>query len=156
MSTAVTATIAGMDKSDLTQLIQQSVNTALDSKLTELMTTLSASITATVMAAVEEKLKHFEIQLDNKYKTEIATVHADYAELNQKLIIMTKRCDTLERDVKSSITSANDLEQYGRRWLIRIHGLPVPVTPASEADPTPAEAAASRPNTRSTSVPGSF
>ena len=149
MSVADDTPIGTMLKADLVKLIQDTIKLTLEAKLVEIITSLTTTITATVTTAMEEKMQDLENRLDSKCNGEIQAVRSDNTKLLNMNAEMQHRCDKLEDDVRNATLMANDVEQYGRRWSIRIHGLPVQVTPSSN-DPTPAEAAAIRPSTRST------
>lgn len=54
----------------------------------------------------------------------VQTACAEIKELKSKMLYMEKRIDRGEQTTRLCMSRVTDLEQYGRRWNLRLYGLP--------------------------------
>lgn len=119
-----------------------------ESVLSDLEKTINRCIEKTLKSAIKKALQSFKNDMKklidkkiaeiDKFKKEFKTVKDNYDVVRKDVDALkreniTLRADmnavqrennTLRADVNAAISSSNDVEQYGRRWLIRLHNVP--------------------------------
>ena len=139
------ALVAEMKRSELAELMQQTI--------AKQIADISATVTTQVMAAmstlIETRFTEIQNALEAQFKADMDSLKLSNSKLSNENVELHKQCGAMDKGIHQAITAANDVESYGRRWLIRLHGVPVPAPPPVPAAPD--DAAGVQPVTRSRS-----
>lgn len=73
----------------------------------------------------KEMKKMFDSQLEEieSFKTELNDLKGEISVIKNEVHELKREKKLMQDDVKAAVINSNDVEQYGRRWLLRIHGV---------------------------------
>ena len=103
--------IPPMTRSEFTAYLSSAIQTAVDKATTGLRQKIKSDI--------ESEFATFKSEITNKLKE----CNSRISDLDNKYKVLQSSYDDLVSKINNAIEITNENEQYGRRWLLRLHGI---------------------------------
>ena len=117
--------VVSLSKTELTEIISSVFDKAVET-ITIAMDTLTKNFNSAVQKIQEDVQTFMTSQVDEIKKTycsELAKAQSEVASVEQKLQVLQQDYDALKVQTQNAMSAANEVGQYQRRWLVRLHGL---------------------------------
>lgn len=111
------------DNENVGTMLRSDLVSIIDSKMADLKTSFAdmiKNLKSEITAEMDKKIENLECKVS---AIEKKVTDEKFGKLEKDVEKLKKLNYTLERQVESAIDAANNVEQYGRRWLLRLHGV---------------------------------